>query len=185
MSLESIQDLLVEEVNDLYSAELQLVAALPKMAKAASNAQLRSGIEAHLRETQRQVSRLEQVFELMDVPIKAKHCKAMEGLIKEGSEVIDEKKADPSVRDAALIAAAQKVEHYEIASYGSAIAHANVLGLGNVSKVLQKTLAEEKFTDQKLTGLAEGRVNRDAAGASNSQPTSKRSGYDGGPSPMY
>ncbi|HVJ65821.1 MAG TPA: ferritin-like domain-containing protein [Bdellovibrionota bacterium] len=185
MSLESIQDLLVDEVKDLYSAELQLMVALPKMAKAASNAQLRSGIETHLRETQRQVSRLEQVFELMDVPAKAKHCKAMEGLIKEGSEVIEEKKADPAVKDAALIAAAQKVEHYEIASYGSAIAHANLLGLGNVSKVLEQTLVEEKSTDQKLTSLAEGRVNLDAAGASSSQQSSKRHSVEGGPSPMY
>lgn len=164
MSLETLQDFLLDEVKDLYSAEKQLIAALPKMAKAASNEQLKAGFEKHLVETQGQVARLEQVFELMDMPAKPKHCNAMEGLIQEGAEIIEEEDADPSVRDAALITAAQKVEHYEIASYGSAIAHAKLLGLRKIAEVLQATLDEERSTDQKLTSLAETTINGEAVG---------------------
>src|SRR4029077_13043153 len=119
MKLESLRDLLLEELKDLYSAENQLLKALPKMAKAASSSKLRSAIEEHLRQTEGQVERLDEAFSILEVKSKTKKCKAMEGLIKEGQEVISEK-GDAAVKDAALIAAAQRVEHYEMAGYGCA-----------------------------------------------------------------
>jgi ferritin-like metal-binding protein YciE len=157
MKLESLQDLLVAELKDLYSAENQLVKALPKMAKAASNEKLRDGFLEHLEQTKGHVERLEQACEELEVSPKGKKCAAMEGLIEEGSELLKED-ATPAVLDAALIAAAQKVEHYEIASYGSARTFAKVLGLDNVAKLLQQTLDEEGATDKKLTKLAESEV---------------------------
>ena len=157
MKLESLQDLLVAELKDLYSAENQLVKALPKMAKAASNEKLRDGFLEHLEQTKVHVERLEQACEQLEVTPKGKKCAAMEGLIHEGSELLKED-ATPQVLDAALIAAAQKVEHYEIASYGSARTFAKLLGLDNVAKLLQQTLDEEAATDKKLTKLAESEV---------------------------
>ncbi len=162
MALSSLHDLFIDEIKDLYSAEKQLVKALPKMAKAAQNSELKQGIEAHLEETTKQVERLQQIFERLDIAVRAKHCNAMEGLVEEGSEVIEEKDADPAVRDAALIAAAQKVEHYEIAGYGSAKAHALLLGLNDIADLLNETLDEEKAADEKLGFLAVNTINEEA-----------------------
>jgi ferritin-like metal-binding protein YciE len=163
MSLQSLQDLFVDEIKDLYSAEKQLVKALPKMASTASNEELKAGIEKHLEETKGHVERIEQIFRTIGMSAKAKHCKAMEGLIEEGEEILEEK-GDPSVIDAAIIGAAQKVEHYEIASYGCARAHAELLGLNDAVQLLQQTLDEEKATDEKLSNLAESVINMEAEG---------------------
>lgn len=151
--LKSIEALLVQEIKDLYSAETQLVKALPKMAKAASDPDLRAGFETHLKETKVHVDRLEEVAKFLDVSPKGKSCKAMKGLIEEGSEVIDED-GEPAVKDLALIVAAQKVEHYEIAGYGSARTLAEVLGFDDAVELLQATLDEEGQTDKKLTELS-------------------------------
>ncbi len=161
MALNSLHDLFVDEIRDLYSAEKQLVAALPKMAKAATNSELRAGFEAHLEETKMQVERLEEIFDVLGLNARAKHCEAMEGLIKEGKEIIEEDGND-EVKDAALIVAAQKVEHYEIASYGAARAHAELLGLSRAVELLEVTLEEEKATDTTLNELAVGIVNMEA-----------------------
>ena|SRR5436190_12788114 len=158
MPLNTLQDLFEDELRDVYSAEKQLVKALPKMAKAATTPKLKAGFIKHLEQTKEQVVRLETVFELLERPAKAKLCKAMEGLIKEGSELMEED-ADPMVMDAALIAAAQKVEHYEIATYGTLVTWAQQLDLPQIVKVLSKTLQEEKDTDISLTKLAESEVN--------------------------
>lgn len=151
--LKSIEALLVQEIKDLYSAETQLVKALPKMAKAATDPDLRAGFETHLEETKVHVDRLEEVAKFLDVSPKGKSCKAMKGLIEEGSEVIDED-GEPAVKDLALIVAAQKVEHYEIAGYGSARTLAEVLGFDEAVELLQATLDEEGQTDKKLTELS-------------------------------
>ena len=153
MELNTLRDLYVEELKDLYSAESQLLKALPKMAKAATAKSLKNGFEKHLKETQGHVKRLEQVFKGLKVSPGSKKCKAMEGLIEEGDHVISEK-AEPEVRDAALIAAAQRVEHYEIAGYGCVRTYAQLLGNKTAAKTLQKTLDEEGATDKKLTELA-------------------------------
>lgn len=152
-NLNSIEDLLVQEIKDLYSAETQLVKALPKMAKAASNPELKAGIEQHLEETKVHVERLEEVAKLLDATPRGKSCKAMKGLIEEGSEAISEDGED-AVRDLAIIVAAQKVEHYEIAGYGSARAFAEILGENDVVELLQLTLDEEGATDKKLTEVS-------------------------------
>ena len=161
MKLESLQDLLVHELKDLYSAENQLVKALPKMAKAAESEDLKAAFEEHWEVTKTQVERLETIFEELGVSPKGKKCKAMEGLIEEGSELISED-GEPSVKDAALIAAAQKVEHYEIAGYGCARTYAQLLGMDKAAELLQETLDEEGETDKKLTELAESVVNVEA-----------------------
>ena len=161
MKLNSLQDALLTEIQDIYSAEQQLVEALPKMAKKATNAQLKAGFEAHLAETQNQVTRLEQVFKVMGEEPKAETCKAMKGLLAEGEEIMKED-ADPEVMDALLIAAAQKVEHYEIASYGTVCTWAEVLGLSEAKELLGQTLNEEENTDKKLTTLSKT-LNKKAA----------------------
>lgn len=161
MSMASLEDLLVDQLKDLYSAENQLVKALPKMAKAASTPELKEGFENHLEETQEQVKRLDQIFEYLEMSPRGKKCVAMEGLIEEGKELIGEK-PDKSVLDAGLIAAAQKVEHYEIAAYGCVRTWASQLGLDEVVQLLEETLEEEKATDQKLTEIAESMVNEEA-----------------------
>jgi len=163
MKIESLRELFVEELKDLYSAENQLLKALPKMAKAATSPELRKGFEKHLTETQEQVARLEAIFEDLDESPKGKKCKAMEGLVEEGSEVIEED-MDDDVRDAALIAAAQRVEHYEIAGYGCVRTYAELLGESKAAKLLQKTLDEEGKTDKSLTSLAEA-INVEAESA--------------------
>src|SRR5580765_2046987 len=155
MELETLHDLYVDELKDLYSAENQLLKALPKMAKAATSAELRQGFEAHLKETKGQVERLEDIFQELDESPKGKKCKAMEGLIEEGKEAMDDYE-DADVLEAALIAAAQRVEHYEMAGYGTVRTYANLLGFKNAAKLLQETLEEESATDKKLSKLARG-----------------------------
>ncbi len=148
--MESIRELLIEEMGDLYDAEKQLVKALPKMAKAASNEQLREAFESHLEQTRGHVERLEQAFQLLDQKAKSKPCAAMKGLIEEGKETMEEDFSD-GVLDSAIICAAQKVEHYEIAGYGTLSAWARSLGMDDVAGLLEETLAEEKEADEKLT----------------------------------
>jgi ferritin-like metal-binding protein YciE len=164
MASKSMQDLFADQLQDAYSAETQLVKALPKMAKAASNAELRAGFEQHLTETQTQVKRLEQVGQQLGIKMSSNTCEAMEGLIEEGEEVIKEG-YEADVLDAGLIASAQKVEHYEIATYGTLCAFAKQLGKPDVASLLHQTLEEEKRTDEKLTRLAERNINRQASTA--------------------
>jgi ferritin-like metal-binding protein YciE len=164
MKLNTLEDLLHHELKDLYSAETQLVKALPKMAKAASNPDLKAGFEEHLEQTKVHVERLEQIGKQLDKALGGHKCKAMEGLIEEGAELIGED-AEESVRDAGLIGAAQRVEHYEIAGYGTARALATRLGQEDIAALLGQTLDEEKETDAKLTQIAETSVNAEAGSA--------------------
>ena len=161
MSAENLREALVEEIRDIYNAEKQLVKALPKMAKGAESDELREAFEQHLGETEGQVTRLERVFELLDEKPRGKHCAGMAGIVEEGSEKLQED-MEGSVLDACLIASAQKVEHYEISAYGSAIAWAEALGLNEVVEVLTETLEEEKAADEKLSALAESGINQAA-----------------------
>lgn len=161
MPIESLQDLYVEELRDIYNAEQQLVRALPKMAEGANNPELRAAFEEHLEVTQEQVRRLEKIFDELEQKPTGKKCKGMEGLIEEGQEMLEEK-ADPDVRDAALIGAAQRVEHYEIAAYGTVRNFARQLGFDRHVDLLQRTLDEEGETDKRLTSLAEGGLNEQA-----------------------
>ncbi|HVS71303.1 MAG TPA: ferritin-like domain-containing protein [Phycisphaerae bacterium] len=158
MALETLEDLFVDQLKDLYNAENQLTKALPKMAKAASSPELKKAFQTHLAQTEEHVNRLEQVFEAIGEKAKGKVCHAMKGLIEEGSEAIKED-AEPAVKDAALIAAAQRVEHYEIAGYGTVRTFAESLGHEGAAKLLQKTLDEEGQTDKLLTQIAENNVN--------------------------
>jgi len=164
MQLEDLEDLLKEDLKDVYHAENQILKALPKMIKKAEHEDLKASFEQHLEETRVQVERLEKVFKLLGMPAKGKPCKAMQGIIEEGKEVMEEDMAD-DVMDAALIGAAQKVEHYEIATYGTLCTYADLLGLKDVKKLLGQTLDEEKETDEKLTALAESVINIEAAQA--------------------
>jgi len=161
MPLNSLHDLLVDSLKDLYSAENQLLKALPRMAKAASSAELTAAFTEHLEVTRGQVERLEKIFENLEASPKGKKCVAMEGLIEEGKEIMAED-GDDSVIDAALIGAAQKVEHYEMAGYGCARTFANLLGYEEVAALLQATLDEEAEADEKLTELAETVINVEA-----------------------
>jgi ferritin-like metal-binding protein YciE len=161
MKLESLENLFVHELKDLLSAEKQLVKALPKMAKGANSEALRAGIEEHLEQTKGHVERLEKIFGLLGKTARAETCKAMEGLIEEGSDLLKEE-GSPSVKDAALIGAAQRVEHYEIAAYGTARTLAQLLGQDEAAELLQETLDEEKETDEKLTELAMSEINPEA-----------------------
>ena len=154
MRKDSLRQLYIDELKDLYNAETQLVKALPKMAKASSNAQLRQGFEEHLRQTSEHVSRLEQIFEMLEEKPTGKKCMGMEGLVKEGAETMQEKYGD-EVMDAALIGSAQRVEHYEIAGYGTVRAFAELLGENEHVSLIDQTLEEEKETDAKLTQMAE------------------------------
>jgi ferritin-like metal-binding protein YciE len=153
MQQKALKELYVDELRDIYNAETQLVKALPKMARAASNEELRSGFEEHLEQTKGHVSRLEQIFEDLDEKPTGKKCAGMEGLVKEGSEMVGEDFEGP-VKDAGLIGAAQRVEHYEIAAYGTVRAFAETLGEQKAVELLSQTLEEEKETDEKLTKLA-------------------------------
>ena len=161
MPIKTAHDLFIEQLRDLYHAEKQLVRALPRMAKAASSNELKQAFESHLEETKGQVERLEQVFEELNARTRGKRCEAMEGLIEEAKEIMEEVEA-PEVRDAALIVAQQKVEHYEIAGYGSAHAFAEGMGQDKVAKLLAETLEEEKKTDERLNKLAISEVNKKA-----------------------
>ena len=160
MKLETLRDLFVDELKDLYSAENQLVKALPKMAKAASSADLRQAFTSHLAETKTHVERLKQIFTAFDASPNGKKCKAMEGLVEEGAEMIHED-AEPDVMDAGLIAAAQRVEHYEMAGYGCVRNYARLLGEAKAASLLQQTLDEEGAADKKLTALSK-QINVDA-----------------------
>ena len=155
-----MEELLVDELKDLYSAENQIIKALPKMAKAANDPQLKRAFEKHLEETRRQVERLDQIGEALEIKMTGKKCKGMEGLIEEGKEMMGE--LEDAALDAGLIGAAQKVEHYEIAAYGTARTHAEMLGYNKVARLLQQTLNEEGATDKKLTQLAESIINVEA-----------------------
>ena len=156
-----LDELLQEELKDLYNAENQIIKALPKMAKAASSPELRRAFERHLEETRRQVERLDQIGEELEMKMSGKKCKGMEGLLAEGRELMEED-LEQDALDAGLIGAAQKVEHYEIAAYGTARTHASLLGYNKVARLLQQTLDEEGNTDKKLTALAESVINVEA-----------------------
>jgi ferritin-like metal-binding protein YciE len=163
-TMTSLEDLFVHELKDLYSAEKQLLKALPKMAKAASSPRLRQAFEKHTRQTEQQLERLEQIFEGLSRSPRGSKCVAMEGLIEEGKKVMQED-IEPDVLDAALIASAQKVEHYEIAGYGTVRTYARLLGFGDAEELLQTTLNEEGETDKLLTQLAESEINAEAVQA--------------------
>lgn len=164
MKPQTLQELYVDELKDLYSAENQLLKALPKMAKGASSAKLQNAFTAHLEQTRQHVQRIEEIFNELEAKPKGKKCVGMEGLIEEGSELLSEE-AKSEVRDAGLIGAAQKVEHYEIAGYGTVCAHAQQLGHTRAAKLLQKTLDEEYAADDKLTQIAEATANHPVATA--------------------
>jgi ferritin-like metal-binding protein YciE len=158
MALNTLHDLMIDELKDLYSAETQLVKALPKMVAGASTPSLKKAIGDHLEQTKGQLARLEQIFEMLDTSPRGKKCKAMEGLCEEGAEMVGEEGEDV-VRDAGIIAAAQRVEHYEIAAYGSTIAFARQMGHDDIAAILQETLDEEKSADTMLSGIAESEIN--------------------------
>jgi ferritin-like metal-binding protein YciE len=157
----NLNDLFVHELEDLYDAEKRLTDALPKMAEAASNQDLKQAFQSHLNETEQHVNRLEQVFQLIGKTPNRETCDAMKGLISEGGHAISAK-GDPDVRDAALIAAAQRVEHYEMAGYGTLRTFAQQLGMNDIASILQRTLDEEGAADKKLTRIAESHINRQA-----------------------
>ncbi|MEO6054298.1 MAG: ferritin-like domain-containing protein [Chthoniobacterales bacterium] len=163
MKLETLKDLYIAELKDLYSAEKQIIKALPKMAKAATNSKLAAGFKEHLTQTQTHITRLEKILSSLGESTRGPKCKGMEGVLKEGAEMIEEDGEDV-VRDAGLIAAAQRVEHYEMAGYGSARAFAEALGDKIGAKLLQTTLNEEAATDKKLSTLAQSKINIAAMG---------------------
>jgi len=162
MKLNTLEDLLLHELKDLYSAENQLVKALPKMAKAASHEELKAAFEEHLEQTEGHVERLDEIAEMLGKKLTGHTCKAMKGLVEEGADLISED-AEANVRDAGLIGAAQRVEHYEIAGYGTARCLAEQLGHSEIADLLEQTLDEEKETDENLTELATSTINVDAA----------------------
>ncbi|MGI8818362.1 MAG: ferritin-like domain-containing protein [Gemmatimonadales bacterium] len=162
MSLDSLEKLFLEELKDVYKAEKQILKALPKMAKAAESPELERAFTQHLKETQGQVQRLERIFKELGQAARGKKCKGMEGLLEEGKEVLEED-GEPAVIDAALIASAQRVEHYEIAAYGCLRTYANLLGYSEAERLLSQNLQEEEAADKKLTQLGEGGINEAAA----------------------
>ncbi len=161
MKLNSLHDLYIAELKDLYDAEHRIIKALPKMAEAASSPELRSAFQEHLEQTRTQAQRLEQIFQRLNESAKGEKCEGIEGIIDEGEDLMD-KDAPPAVGDAALISSAQRVEHYEIAAYGTVRTYARRLGFEDQAQLLQKTLEEEAETDKKLTGLAESYINENA-----------------------
>jgi ferritin-like metal-binding protein YciE len=162
MKMKTLQDLLAHELKDLYSAEKQITKALPKMIKAVTSEDLREGLQSHLDETEQQILRLDEIFEKLQLPARGVKCEAMEGLIEEGKKALEED-MDEQIRDAAIIAACQRVEHYEIAGYGCARTFARQLGHDEIADLLQQTLDEEKAADEKLTQIAMQHVNEEAA----------------------
>ncbi len=163
MALATMHDLMIEELKDLYSAETQLVKALPKMAKGVTTPTLRKAFEDHLVQTQEQVARLEQIFEMLGSSPRGKKCKGMEGLLEEAVEMLEED-GDALVKDAGIIASAQRVEHYEIAAYGSTLAFATLMGHSEIAELLETTLNEEKEADVLLSTIATDEVNSAAPG---------------------
>jgi ferritin-like metal-binding protein YciE len=172
MELDSLKELYVDELKDLWSAETQITKALPKMMKAATNPKLKKAFNAHLKQTERQIKRLERIFKELDESPRGKKCIGMEGLIKEGQELIKEK-PEPDVLDAGLIAAAQHVEHYEMAGYGCVRTWARQMGEERHAELLQETLDEEEQTDKLLTDLAESEINIDAEESDEVQPATR------------
>jgi ferritin-like metal-binding protein YciE len=164
MSLDSLEKLFTEELKDVYNAEKQILRALPRMAKTAESPELQQAFTKHLKETEGQVKRLEQIFKELGQPARGKKCKGMEGLLEEGKEILEEE-GEPAVIDAALIAAAQRVEHYEIAAYGCLRTYAQLLGYSEARQLLQQTLEEEEAADRKLTQLGESGINQAAFAA--------------------
>ena len=164
MSLDSLEKLFIEELKDVYNAEKQILRALPRMARTADSPDLRQAFTKHLKETEGQVTRLERIFKELGQPARGKKCKGMEGLLEEGKEVLEEE-GEAAVIDAALISAAQRVEHYEIAAYGCLRTYAQLLGHSEAEQLLQQTLEEEEAADKKLTELAESGINEAAFAA--------------------
>jgi len=158
----TLHDAFVDELRDTYDAEKQLTKALPKLAKAASSPELRKAFESHLKETEGQIRRLEEVFANLDEPVRGKHCDGIAGIIEEGKSVMEED-FDDSTMDACLIASGQRAEHYEMAAYGTLVAWARAMGHDEVAELLQETLDEEKAADEKLSSLAENGINQGAA----------------------
>lgn len=167
MKLNNLRDLFIHDLQDMYDAERQITKALPQMVEAASSTQVRQAFEEHLKQTHEQIRRLDEIFRILGEKVKAQECAGMKGLIEEGDKIMMEE-ATPEVRDAALIAAAQKVEHYEIAAYGTARAYAQILGEGEVDTLLLKTLDEEGRTNEKLTRMAMTTENQQARRAGSS-----------------
>jgi len=165
----TLHDAFIDELRDVYHAEKQITKALPKMIKAATSDELRQAFENHLEETKGQIGRLEEVFESLDEKVRAKKCDGMAGIIEEGSSTMAEDFDEPTL-DAALIASAQRVEHYEMAAYGTLVAWAEAMGHTEAAELLQATLDEEKAADEKLTEIADGGVNREAAAAAHPEP---------------
>ena len=165
MDVQNLRDLFEEQIKDLYSGETQILDALPDMIDAASDSDLRSALEEHLEETRKQKERLEQIAKDLDFKPTGHTCKGMKGIIAEGTELVEDDAKDDDVRDAAIIAAAQRVEHYEMAGYGTARTLARMLGEDGAAGILEKTLKEEKNADATLTKVAEGHVNRQAMAA--------------------
>src|SRR6187401_2057603 len=182
-AVNSLRELLIEELRDIYDAEKRLTKALPKISKASSHDELKSAIDAHLEETREHVTRLEQAFDALDTPARAKTCAAMKGLIEEGDEHAGEDYADEGLKDAAIIGSEQRVEHYEIAAYGTAIAHAKLLELDDVVALLESTLEEEKAADSKLTEIAESVVNLDASAGDSDDEESEENDEQGAGEP--
>ena len=162
MAIKSAEDFFLDELKDIYSAEKQAIRAYPKLTKAITTAELKEAFQTHLEETKGQVERLDRIFEILEKRAGGKTCAAMKGLVEEGSEVLEEIEKGP-ILDAALIASAQRMEHYEIAAYGTVAALAKAMGQDEIAQLLEETLQEEKNTDQKLTGISEG-VNQEAIG---------------------
>jgi ferritin-like metal-binding protein YciE len=179
MPLATLQDVYLEQLKDIYSAENQIVKALPKLAKAASSDDLRQAFEEHLEQTKTQVERLDQVMQLIGNTGKGKKCKGMEGLLEEGKEILEMKRgSSPAAVDAALIAGAQRVEHYEIAAYGTVCSYAKQLGFRDALELLKETLAEEEETDKRLTQIAQT-VNLEAAEAEPEDRGREKAGSSG------
>ena len=173
MAASNLRDALVDEIKDLYNAEKQLIKALPKLAKASTNDELREAFESHLEETENHVARLEKVFEMLDEKPRGKHCDGVCGILDEGRAVLEEDFDAPTL-DACLIAGAQRVEHYEMAAYGTLVAWARAMGHDAAAALLEETLQEEKAADEKLTGIAEDGVN--AAAAKKAHPAKAAAG---------
>ena len=174
-AIDSLRTLLIEQLKDIYDAEKRLTKAIPKLIKNATNDELKSALREHLEQTEEHVARVEQAFDELDLKPKAKTCAGMKGLVEEGDEQVAGDYDDDGLRDAAIIGAAQRVEHYEIAAYGTTIAHARLLELDSIVALLEETLDEEKAADRRLTEIAENVVNLEAA-SSDEEPMPSPSG---------
>jgi ferritin-like metal-binding protein YciE len=180
--IDTLEDLFAHGLKDIYYAENQILKALPELIENATNPQLKKGLKHHLNETQSQVERLEQIFEMREEKPKGTRCPGINGLISEGEDLTGEI-GDKDVLDAGIISAAQAVEHYEITRYGALIAWAKEIGRGDFAAILQENLDEEKATEKKLTAIAEARLNREAGGRSASRPANRRSARRGRTAP--